>query len=143
MNTAPFPPTAAEPPALCHRLLSKAEYEHWLSDTSVRSSNAPVVDRPLTVNLGAARVEQFPAFQLYASLDREMFGVLRATFDMNGRSESDLWNFLRTAQMALGGMTAAEHLLGLYAIEIAQLSKRDRDGVLLELVQEELWRLQQ
>lgn len=72
-----------------------------------------------------------------------MFVVLRATFCADGRSDLDLWNFLRTAQKALGGMTAAEHLIGHHSVEVAQLSKRDRDEVLLELAHEELWRLQQ
>ncbi len=73
----------------------------------------------------------------------QMFGVLRATFQANGYSDLDLWNFLRKAQTALGGMTAAEHLIGHHSVEVAQLSKRDQDEILLELAQEELWRLQQ
>ena len=40
-------------------------------------------------------------------------------------------------------MTAAEHLIGHHSVEVAQLSKRDQDEILLELAQEELWRLQQ
>lgn len=143
MEAATLAPSGAESPLLCHRLLSKAEYEHWLTVARVRSSNLLVVDQPLTVDAGLARADQYPAFQLYASLDREMFGVLRATFGTNGRSEQDLWNFLRAAQTALGGMTAAEHLVGHFAAEVAQLSKRDRDEVFLELVEKELWRLQQ
>jgi len=97
----------------------------------------------MVVTLNPEKLEQYPAFQLFASLDREMFHELRAMFHGNGCSELDVWNFLRTAQKTLGGMTAAEHLSGHHSVEVARLGKRDRDEVLLELAQEELWRLQQ
>jgi hypothetical protein len=101
------------------------------------------VNQPLSVEPGSSGVVQYPGFQLYTALDREMFAELRAKFHAVGCSELDVWNFLRTAKSALGGMTAAEHLVGQHSFEIARLSKRDRDEVLLELVQEEPWRLQQ
>jgi hypothetical protein len=135
--------TSSDSPLLCHRLLSKTEHERWPLVAKCRPHSDLVASQPLSVAAGPSGVVQYPAFQYYASLDREMFVVLRATFRADGRSDLDLWNFLRTAQKALGGMTAAEHLIGHHSVEVAQLSKRDRDEVLLELAHEELWRLQQ
>jgi hypothetical protein len=143
MDEAPTPKTDAEALLLCHRLLTKAEYELRLSRASASSLSDSVFAQPMSIKSGLERVAQYPAFQFYASLDLKMFGVLRATFQANGYSDLDLWNFLRTAQTALGGMTAAECLVGHHAAEVAELTKNDRDEVLLDLVQEELWRLQQ
>lgn len=143
MDEAPTPKTDAEAPLLCHRLLTKAEYELRLSRAPASSLSDSVFAQPMSIKTGLERVAQYPAFQFYASLDRKMFGVLRATFQANGYSDLDLWNFLRTAQTALSGMSVAECLVGHHAAEVAELTKNDRDEVLLDLVQEELWRLQQ
>lgn len=143
MDGAPNLLADAESPVLCHRLLSQTEYEDWLSQAPARSPEDSFGNQPLTVGADPGGIDQYPAFQLYASLDRALFGVLRSAFRANGHSDQHFWNFLRTAQTTLGGMTAAEYLVGHHSAEVARLTKRDRDEVLLELVQEELWRLQQ
>lgn len=69
--------------------------------------------------------------------------MLRATFHGAGRSTVDQWSPLRATQTPLGGMRGADRVIGHCCFEVAQLGKRDRDEVLLELPQEEVWRLQQ
>ncbi|MBN9372119.1 hypothetical protein [Hydrogenophaga sp.] len=143
MDEATISLADAESPLLCHRLLSRTEYKDWLSRLPALSPKDSLGDQPLTVDGDLGGVDRYPAFQLYASLDRALYGVLRTRFRSNGFSDQDLWNFLRTRQTTLGGMTAAEHLVGYHAAEVAHLNKCVRDEVLLELVQEELWRLHQ
>lgn len=143
MDGAPILLADAESLLLCHRLLSRTEYEDWLSQVPARSPEDSLDNQPLIVGADPGGIDLYPAFQLYASLDRALFEALRTAFRANGHSDQDFWNFLRTAQTTLGGMTAAEYLVGHRSAEVARLTKRDRDEVLLELVQEELWRLQQ
>lgn len=143
MDDAVTPLANADAPKLCHRLMTKAEFERFFSGPPLRPSTDALFRQPMRIEIGPEKIEQYPAFQLFASLDGEMFHKLREMFHANGCSELDVWNFLRTAQKTLGGMTAAEHLIGHHSVEVAQLSKRDQDEILLELAQEELWRLQQ
>ncbi len=78
MDEAPTPKTDAEAPLLCHRLLTKAEYELRLSRAPASSLSDSVFAQPMSIKTGLERVAQYPAFQFYVSLDRKMFVSVRA-----------------------------------------------------------------
>ncbi|WP_332752510.1 peptidyl-tRNA hydrolase [Hydrogenophaga sp.] len=80
----------------------------------------------------------YPAFQFDASADHRMLREAVLRYRLANLDLSFLWDFLRTVQQPLGGMTGVDFLLGYRTQTLAKLSKNDLREHFRELIDEEV-----
>lgn len=127
----------------CYVLLSSAELKERLAQVQCNETVSDWLMVPLVKISANLHEEGYPAFQLDERLDQALLLKLRELYKVHQIEDVFVWDFLRTRHKPLGGLTGVDFLLGLFTPAVAAMAQGEREDHFLELVLEEIGRLQQ